>query len=514
MIFEFDFLHDGQVRWALGWVTPNYAGAFLACLLPWLWGAGRFVSRICKGEGSKPAMVANTSIWVLIIGLEIVLCFLISKTYSRGALVALGSAFVWFSVTSYMLNFAWLKRALLSAAILSACVIATGFTSRISGSYISADKAVGNRWELYQGGLQMIAAAPLSGWGEGESGRAYMNWFQDVERSEGFVTMVNSYLHIGVERGLPVLGVVLLGLFFLLILAGTKRKLGLGDARPQAAKEASADDSTRSAFQLAAGASLIAWAVANMFTTLWIEPKLWIVPSIAVAAIVMSAWSDRRKLRWGRVVGFCFGATSLLIIGLFVVGGVMLSKRSIAAKPLSDGSVLLSRRTPGIRCHAWLDTGVLGVFPGKEMRRWLEAMNGESESGKGLSQNEGKRSLSSVCEIVVHSPSGIESLPSSSSVILFGKQAERLWGIAKDRSTQVLIIHPTGALPKQESGGMPIDGTALTVLLPAVDETGDGARWRTWAESAGACVCISEGVGQDIRAVWPGVIMGLKKEGI
>ncbi|MFA5264405.1 MAG: O-antigen ligase family protein [Opitutaceae bacterium] len=501
MIFSGDFYQQGMLRWNLGWPTPNYAGAFLVALLPLLWGLSWSRWR-----------------WVVLAG-ELGGAFLLAKTYSRGAVVAWGAAWLF----AFLATRAWRQpvQSMLWTArigVFAAMLAVAGFGwNRLPGARGAEtadatvdDSSIGNRLELWRGGLRMVAAAPLQGWGAGESGRAYMNWFQDVDRTEGFVTMVNSHLHVAVEWGLPLFGLLALGGGMILAVAW------LGAAPP----EPSAPETGYIRWVAGAtGASLVAWVVANMFTTLWIEPKLWIVPALAVTVILISAWSGHRALRWGRVIGFCFGATSLLIIGLFVMGHVMLSKRSIVAKPLSDGAVLLSAKTGamsvrGIRCHAWLDTGVLGVSPGKEMRRWLEAMNGESESGGGLSQNEGKRSLSAVCEIVVHSPSGIEALPSSSSVILFGKQAERLWRIAKGKPAQVLIIHPAGALPKQESGGMPIDGMTLMVLLPAIDETGDGARWRKWAEVAGARVCISEGVGQDIRAVWPGVIMGLKKEDI
>ena len=33
MILSGDFFYHGQLRWNLGWPTPNYAGAFVATLL-------------------------------------------------------------------------------------------------------------------------------------------------------------------------------------------------------------------------------------------------------------------------------------------------------------------------------------------------------------------------------------------------------------------------------------------------------------------------------------------------
>jgi len=88
-----------------------------------------------------------------------------------------------------------------------------GFQWSRAGSSFSdlatVDRSVGNRVELWGGGLKMIAASPWRGWGAGESGRAYLNWFQDLERAERFTTMVNSYLSVAVEYGLPTFSLTL-----------------------------------------------------------------------------------------------------------------------------------------------------------------------------------------------------------------------------------------------------------------------------------------------------------------
>jgi hypothetical protein len=76
------------------------------------------------------------------------------------------------------------------------------------------DRSVLNRFTLWTGGLRMIADRPLAGWGNGTAGVNFDNWYQDLSSSTVHGTMVNSYLNIGVEWGLPALGVVLFGLFF------------------------------------------------------------------------------------------------------------------------------------------------------------------------------------------------------------------------------------------------------------------------------------------------------------
>ncbi|MGH8019271.1 MAG: hypothetical protein ACREIA_13460 [Opitutaceae bacterium] len=66
-------------------------------------------------------------------------------------------------------------------------------------SYTREDESAMNRLELWEGGAVMMASAPLWGWGGGELGRAYMNWFQSADRTEGYAAMVNSFFHAGLE---------------------------------------------------------------------------------------------------------------------------------------------------------------------------------------------------------------------------------------------------------------------------------------------------------------------------
>ena len=82
---------------------------------------------------------------------------------------------------------------------------ATGFFSRIDPRFVAGDASAGNRLVLWKGGLQMMAAAPWHGWGSGRSGSGFMHWFQPLESTQEYAGMVNSYLHVGVEYGLPVL---------------------------------------------------------------------------------------------------------------------------------------------------------------------------------------------------------------------------------------------------------------------------------------------------------------------
>jgi O-antigen ligase len=187
MIFEQEFFFGSHSRFNLGWASPNYAGAFLASLLPAIWFAYDLVRL-------KPAFPRAT-IWLL----EAAVWMLISLTYSRGALFAAVTAGIYWH---WLRRVEWDGRALLlRLAIAVTGVMASGFHGRMLGGYVASDGSVLNRITLWRGGLEMLGAAPLGGWTPGSSGRQFSEWFQPVERSEAYLNLVNGILQLGVEWG-------------------------------------------------------------------------------------------------------------------------------------------------------------------------------------------------------------------------------------------------------------------------------------------------------------------------
>lgn len=82
-MMEGAYFFGEHLRWNLGWNNPNPAGAFIATLIPWMWGLGSLVTvRRCAARWLP---------WIVLLG-ELALWFLLCKTYSRGALVAVGAA--------------------------------------------------------------------------------------------------------------------------------------------------------------------------------------------------------------------------------------------------------------------------------------------------------------------------------------------------------------------------------------------------------------------------------------
>lgn len=502
MIIEGEFFADGHLRWNFGWPTPNYAGAFLATLLA-------LAFAFSNSRWRWPMVAAEAG------GL-----FLLAKTYSRGAVVAWGLAWLFGVMALRVWNdpvqrLVWLSR----MAALGAMMFAAGFgwnraegagngTHSMSANYglkqkdsigikqsaeepATEDGSVVNRLAIWRGGLKMIAAAPLTGWGAGESGRAYMNWFQDIDRHQTYTTIVNSYLHVAVEHGLPVLGGVLFGLGWFLAVAWRSARSAeesCNDAlRVHRSRAVRTETVKRPALMMAMGASLVAWMVANIFTTLWIEPRLWIVPAAVGFGLGWNAW---------KIAGLRLASLMVvsLVVAFFVVGGLYGTGRWLMRDglrpifPGTSGSVVLrSTKSASAIWHVWPDPTVLGPTPGKELRRLLDVEFVEAT-------------------LIVYraAPSFPAEIPTGAGVILFGVQADLMGRGFLPDSRRLWIIHPLVPPP---SGKMSNQSSITdTVILPQIDEIGNGLAWRRWAGQNGFRVVESPGSGLDIRAVWPAVM--------
>ncbi|MCC5834611.1 MAG: O-antigen ligase family protein [Opitutales bacterium] len=463
MIFESDFFFNEIRRWNLGWPTPNYAGAWLATVLPWLWMA-------CGLRWLGYQRFLKVALCLLEAGVWLALCM----TFSRGGLLAaLGG--LGFFVTLRILNNradwkGWLGWALLRVLGVGLLLGFTGFWDRVTPEYARSDGAVVNRLDLWQGGLQMMAAAPLSGWGAGESGRAYMNWFQAIDRDEGYATMVNSYLHVGVERGSPALALVLSCLLFFMMLSfqpGMK-------------------PGWKATLAGCAGTSLAAWALANVFTTLWIDWKLWLIPGAALALIVLLT----PRLGWRLCCGsgaLALGA-GLLATGLFCTAGWALKQTEDLNIRHHPAGVLIEKQGEGTgerpqnTYWVWPDERVLGRSPGKAIREWMDkdwapaGVRVQDRPWEGLSFPE-----------------------QGDVVVLFGRQTARLNDLPLEDHA-IYLIHPAGRPPATEINAR------WVLILPGVDTLGKSRMWRDWADSVNAELRLNPRLGQDIRAAWPAVM--------
>lgn len=453
MVFENRFYAGDALRWNLGWASPNYAGIFLATLIPICWRvrSGRF----CR-LGAWFAEAAGF--------------FLLAKTYSRGALVALvcGGVFVALSERARERIREWGLR----AGLLSTIVLATGFSRRLDPAGLTADHSVTNRLRIWRGCLEMLWAEPWRGWGTGESGTVYMNWFRNLGRTEAVLGPVNSFLHVASELGLPVFVLATTVLFALVVAAwGAARR---GDAAAGWA-----------------GAVWVAWLVGNVFSTLWLEASLWCVPIVALVVIVRRCSIPRGRrecLPFGCLRSGCLAALGLSL-GLCLTGALFSLREPWRISRDGNHCVELTlKRGAKTMEESWdvyPDRTVLGSVPGDALRSWMEGF------GAG----------GSLHVYSAFSPGLSPHLAARTGVMLFGRQAERLSFIVSAVGTKRLwIVHPL--VPPRTAGPIRPSVKEIVVVLPSVDEVGLSAAWRRWAGSVGARVVITPLSGEDVRAHW------------
>jgi hypothetical protein len=210
------------------------------------------------------------------------------------------------------------------------------------------------------GGLHLVSIKPWLGWGKGESGNAYMQWIQDPSASTFHGGMTNSYLHIAVEFGLPVLAIAICALLIPFFLGST-----CAGTRPF---------QTIAQFR-AVAASVVAFAVCSCFTTSWQEITVsWlIVLSWVVLAVlglhllgrnVFSAWAARSlKLS---IASAAIIATTTYLLSLLV------SHRSAYIVSRDNSGVITYRARTARLSKPQLviapDHQVLGALYGKTIR--------------------------------------------------------------------------------------------------------------------------------------------------
>jgi len=174
-----------RMDWGLG--NPNKTAALIAILMVAVWGL---------------AYVRKWGFWVAIT-LFMALGGCLVHTFSRGGLIAAGLGL---AVLLAYVPRPWPKKrglalgfSVLGLIVFSFCLNAH---ERYGQGVIEEDRSIINRAELWKSAPKMMVDAP-TGWGLGNSGKAFMQWYQWVPRNEQYRTMVNSHLTWLVESGWP-----------------------------------------------------------------------------------------------------------------------------------------------------------------------------------------------------------------------------------------------------------------------------------------------------------------------
>lgn len=422
------FYFGDQLRWNLGFETPNIAGALVAVAIAFLL---PFTSKIPDKKRRRFA-------FAVLLAVEISLWFVLAKTYSRGSLVAAGICFI--CCNAFMLSRTESKCRILGIALtktvaVSAILLYTGFSNRISPEYIGNDGSTSGRIALWTGGLKMVAQAPVCGWGSDKSGEEYINWYQDFSDERKYAGMVNSYLHIAVERGLPALFAALSILAFLFF-ADFRLWLKNGDL-----------------FALALGLALLSLCVSNIFSTLWIVSSIrYTGITIAAVSVIYAIFKGRKILAFAKIAILSIVSAASICMCLYLVG-LALKPKFISKH--SDHIMLAPNKPTDKRIAVIADKDTFGKYFGKTLRNAYVKAKPETV-------------LDVYCEI----PQNAEGYD---KFIVTGKFAQTF---QPPTSAKIVYINPIGNPPP------PSNLTNATIYLPRFDIYNQNAKWINAARKA------------------------------
>lgn len=180
-----EFFYDGiwRMDWGLG--NPNKTAALIAILMIAAWGL---------------VFIRKWGFW-LALTLFTCLGICLVHTFSRGGIIALFAGM--FPLIAYAKR-PWPRNRMIAVGV-SVWVIlgSTVFLNahqRYGQGISQEDRSISNRVVLWKAAPRMMVDAP-SGWGLGNSGKAYMEWYQPLNRTESYRTLVNSHLTWLVEFG-------------------------------------------------------------------------------------------------------------------------------------------------------------------------------------------------------------------------------------------------------------------------------------------------------------------------
>ena len=461
-----EYYFQDQLRWSFGFDNPNKAAALIASLLPLIWIITSSVSRL-----KKPFLK-----WTCVLLGALILCagwWFLFKTYSRGGMVASVAAFAYIGFCRRRtLKPYWLLIVACSVAI-AGLFISTQAAERSVGWIGKHEGSVENRFVLWKGGLEMLAANP-QGVGQGNSGELYMQWVQPLDMTARYRTLVNSYLTFVVEQGIWIFGAAL-------FLAAAIWNIGGGGQGAGFSRDA----------VIGLQAALLAFAVAGLFSTTMEELNLWAVPFCCAGALLILRLLTRKGA--GLTAELTRAAVmSVAICGILYTAGWLLGRnerlRIVLHRHGQELTVLVEplnrnvKRDPR-RLRVIVDKEVMGEDYGKLVRRLA------IETGMRVTVSDSAESIQAG-EAVLAAGEGVNQLPDSND---------------KD----LLLLTPA-RIDEQAAQKILYFSKSVKVLLPAFDEDGRVAFWNDAIEKAGRPTVINptvlEGVGTDVEWAWDTVI--------
>lgn len=412
---EFFFKGVWRMDWGLG--NPNKTAALIASLMVGLWA----LSYVCR-----------CGFWVALAGFAgLGVCMV--HTFSRGGFIAVVCGL---TPVLLMAPRPWPWRRIIGVMVAVWVIVGASVYlqahERLGQGVGRADRSITNRLELWKSAPAMMLDAP-GGWGFGNSGRAFMEWYQPLDRNEPYRTMVNSHLTWLVEFGW-------VGRF--LYLAGWLWVFAL--CWPDA----------RSRWLAIPFGMWLAFLVSAIFSSVAEESWVWVLPALALLAV----WAWRWKVAvWPRPIAWVLppvaAAVALLMLPAIWQGSEIQRVRS---------AVVTGQCPPAV----WVvvDEKVLGANYARSLRAfWRE----QGEACVGIVSD--LRDLPSVAGAEVILTGRFSSAPSQ-------KDLGNLTG-----ASSILLVNP--ALYPQELGDF---GELAGRITVAIGDFAQNPAALAWARKFGA----------------------------
>jgi len=511
-----EFFYGETLRWSFGFENPNKAAVIFACLLPLCWWAWAAAWGIRRGWVRIPSLVVAAGAF-LAAGTCLVM------TFSRGGLVAglVALGYVWVlalwrrwqensaelrrfwdvgrpsrlpvcsgnsrrDARSTLLNIVasgavaeasadgatpsrrkvrlkcWLSVLLVVALV---CLAAWSGLAGRSLDGLGEDASVTHRFDLWRAGLQMAYENP-AGFGSGRSGREFMQWYQATDRTEGYRTMVSSYLTFLVEQGRWMFALAAFGV--LAFWFSTVPAPGRKTAEIAAALRA----------------SILAFLVAGLFSTTMEDWCLWIIPfCCSIFLVTLRCCSLPRAMSLRPFVwGLC--ATCAIVLGLSIAGasagkGDPLA-RTFASSPEGSSVVAIAPKSAKKTIRFVPDEAVLGPMYGKLLRSLALESGSKTILGDGAG--------------------------TSADLVVFA--GEEVNGPRPEGDCPLVLLAPARMEEAQARAILDRKGRVL-LLLPEIEEDGRSSFWRNLAgrNPRNGLVCRElGGVGTQVDWAWKQVV--------
>lgn len=457
-----EYYFGDQLRWSFGFENPNKAAALIASLLPLLWMIAQSAWKI-----ARPRIK-----WFFVLIGSGMLCvgwWLLFMTFSRGGIVAAASGFLYIGWRERQILFTQKNRMRLAVLLGTALgiLVLFGGTNAVERStqwIAKREGSVVNRFEVWYGGLQMIAQIP-QGVGYGKSGVVYMQWFQPLDSITRYRTLVNSYLTFAVEQGIGIFALALFGAATFWIWSDVKR-----------------DTARVSTVITGSRGALVAFAVAGFFSTTMEERVLWVTPAVCICALLIGVMSSYERRSIGSVACNAAIFSVACCAALYTVGHVAAARQSVKICLCEETVSIEPAGSVSKKAFIFcVDETVLGEDYGKLLRRFAIGRN-----------------------VTVHVNGTLQNR--NQVVVATGETVSRL--SSEGPGLSIVLIAPA-RVGADEARKILQKAKSVMLVIPSFDDDGRVVLWKEAAVETGIKPLRLEGVGSQVESAWDELIKQL-----